>query len=216
MHHEMAQTNDPPSHILFHCEKPSISGGETPLIDSRLLARFVKEEYPECYDRFRAGVRYKRVMPEYNDQSTPLGRGWRDTYGVRSVREMDARAKALELTHMWRKRDLITLSPLLPAVRVISCNATETTDVFFNSIIAAYNGWNDARNTGTHAVLFADGTSVSSETMIGINNFVEANKVAIPWEKGGVLLVDNRVTMHSRHPFEGPRRVLASMGTLAS
>lgn len=33
----------------------------------------------------------------------------------------------------------------------------------------------------------------------------------IPWQTGDVVLVDNFVTMHGRRPFEGQRRVLASL-----
>ena len=32
------------------------------------------------------------------------------------------------------------------------------------------------------------------------------------WQKGDVLLIDNRLAMHSRNTFEPPRRVLASIG----
>jgi D-xylose reductase len=35
--------------------------------------------------------------------------------------------------------------------------------------------------------------------------------VAFAWEKGDVLILDNRKAMHSRETFEGPRRVLASL-----
>ncbi len=35
--------------------------------------------------------------------------------------------------------------------------------------------------------------------------------VAFKWHPGDVLLLDNRTVMHSRRPFEGPRRILASL-----
>ena len=35
--------------------------------------------------------------------------------------------------------------------------------------------------------------------------------MAFKWEKGDVILIDNRTVMHSRRPFEGPRRILASL-----
>ena len=33
----------------------------------------------------------------------------------------------------------------------------------------------------------------------------------IPWQSGDVALVDNFLVMHGRRPFEGQRRVLASL-----
>ena len=40
---------------------------------------------------------------------------------------------------------------------------------------------------------------------------MEEISVSIPWQKGDLLLVDNRTAMHSRKPFIGPRRILASL-----
>ena len=33
----------------------------------------------------------------------------------------------------------------------------------------------------------------------------------IPWQSGDVALVDNFLAMHGRRPFEGQRKVLASL-----
>ena len=35
--------------------------------------------------------------------------------------------------------------------------------------------------------------------------------MAFKWEKGDVILIDNRTVMHSRRPFEGKRKILASL-----
>ncbi len=35
--------------------------------------------------------------------------------------------------------------------------------------------------------------------------------VSFPWRKDDFILIDNRTVMHSRQPFEGKRRVLASI-----
>jgi len=45
-HHELAQVADPPQYIFFYCDLPSETGGETALIDSTLVYRFVSEKYP--------------------------------------------------------------------------------------------------------------------------------------------------------------------------
>ena len=33
----------------------------------------------------------------------------------------------------------------------------------------------------------------------------------VPWQKGDVALIDNRVVMHGRRTFSGTRKVLASL-----
>ncbi len=82
---------------------------------------------------------------------------------------------------------------------------------FFNSIIAAYTGWNDTRNDGTKAVITSDGSYLNADMMEGTDKLMTEICVAFPWQKGDILLLDNRTTMHSRRPFEGERRILAAL-----
>jgi alpha-ketoglutarate-dependent taurine dioxygenase len=35
--------------------------------------------------------------------------------------------------------------------------------------------------------------------------------VTFQWQAGDLLLLDNRLVMHSRQPFSGPRKILASL-----
>lgn len=89
-------------------------------------------------------------------------------------------------------------------------------------MVAAYTGWNDSRNRGESAVVFGGGVgaeAASSEEgrclpASAIEDAVRVMQevcVAFPWQRGDVLLLDNRTVMHSRQSFEGPRRILASL-----
>jgi alpha-ketoglutarate-dependent taurine dioxygenase len=35
--------------------------------------------------------------------------------------------------------------------------------------------------------------------------------VAVKWQKGDVILADNRLVLHARNTFKPPRRILASL-----
>ena len=78
-------------------------------------------------------------------------------------------------------------------------------------MVAAYLGWVDSRNDPKKAVQLGDGSPVDHDAMMAIADFMQRERVAFRWHKGDVLLVDNRLTMHSRNPFTPPRRVLASV-----
>ena len=82
---------------------------------------------------------------------------------------------------------------------------------FFNSMVAAYTGWNDSRNTGTTSVRLADGSFINPAFMEHAVRLMDEICVAFKWQKGDVLLIDNRGAMHSRRPFEGQRRILAGL-----
>ena len=36
---------------------------------------------------------------------------------------------------------------------------------------------------------------------------LEEESAVIPWQKGDVLLIDNKLVLHSRRPFAGPRKI---------
>ena len=106
---------------------------------------------------------------------------------------------------------LKTITSIVPAVRVDQGDNRSNTKTFFNSIVAAYTGWNDSRNDGSKAVMTSDGQYLDPIFMKDAEAIMLDICVAIPWQAGDLLLLDNRATMHSRRIFEGPRRILAAL-----
>ena len=112
---------------------------------------------------------------------------------------------------------LTTTTAALPAIRVDSGPGRSGVKTFFNSIVAAYTGWNDSRNKGELAVLLPAAEAGEEDTYCDAGVIADAVRimeeicVAIPWQVGDVLLLDNRLAMHARRPFEGKRRILASL-----
>lgn len=80
-HHEMAQTPDPPTHLFFFCEVPPTQGGATPILISSEVCERMQKLHPVFMDELdKCGVRYVRVMSEYDDPTSAIGRGWRSTF----------------------------------------------------------------------------------------------------------------------------------------
>ena len=82
---------------------------------------------------------------------------------------------------------------------------------FFNQLIAAFRGWQDARNVGEKSICFGDYSAISNDDMAVVIRLSDLLTFDIPWQTGDVVLVDNFLAMHGRRPFEGQRRVLASL-----
>lgn len=209
-HHEMAQVPNPPMYLVFCCDVPAADGGETPIILSHEVYRYASETYPEFMARVEElGVRYVRILPEEDDPSSAIGRSWKSTYQT-DTRE-GAETRMLEQGTSWEWLDngnLKTITAVLPAVKMEPRTGKKT---FFNAMVAAYLGWVDSRNDPSKAIVLGDGSPVDHDAMMGIAGFMESTKVAVPWIKGDVLLVDNHLAMHSRNPFTPPRRILASV-----
>lgn len=209
-HHEMAQVPNPPAYVFFYCDTAPAVGGETAIVLSNQVYNRFRSIAPEFADRVeRDGVRYIRVMPPEDDASSAIGRSWRSTFQTDDAQEAETRMKAIGTTWQWLENgDLRTETATVPAIRVDERCDKKT---FFNSMVAAYTGWVDSRNDPRRAVIVGDGTAVDGEALEATAVAMTEESVAFRWQEGDMLWLDNRLVMHARRPYEGPRRILASI-----
>ncbi len=209
LHHEMAQTPIYPSKLFFYCEQAAESGGATPLCRSDILLQELEKQAPEFVaDCIEKGVRYSNVMPDIDDPESGQGRSWRST--LSTTDKIAAEEKLRKLGYEWEwleQGSLRVTTAVLPAVKETS-NGRQ---VFFNQLIAAFRGWKDTRNATEKSIRFGDDSEISTEAMAKAIQIGDELSFDIPWQTGDVALVDNFLVMHGRRPFEGQRRVLASL-----
>lgn len=209
LHHEMAQTPVYPSRLFFFCEQAAEQGGETPLCRSDVLYDRLAAEFPEfAHDCETKGLKYSNVMPAENDFGSGMGRSWQSTF--RAETREAAQNRMAVLGYSWEWSDdgsLRATTPVLPAVMEIAGGRK----VFFNQLIAAFHGWKDSRNDPTKSITFGDDSPLNPETVDRVAEIADELSFNVPWQNGDVALVDNLVAMHARRPFEGTRKVLASL-----
>jgi hypothetical protein len=215
-HHELAQCPDPPEYVFFYCETPAQSGGQTPIIDSTKVYRFANDTYPDFIETLKQhGARYIRTLPAEDDPSSPIGRSYKNTWNVSSEAELDEKLSKIDGCEWEWLPDgsvRVTTEPV-PAIRLVTDHAQNNIFqwTFANSIVAAFLGWQDSRNNRHEALLFGNNERMPEEVLQGIADFMQENRVMYTWKKGDVMALNNRLVMHSRNPFEGKRRVLASI-----
>lgn len=216
--------------MFFFCESEPATGGQTPILVSSEICEALKQRHPAFFDSLTTrGVRYIRMLPEDDDPTSAIGRGWKSTFLTTDKATAEDRLRQLGSTWEWMQDGTLrTMTAVIPAIRVDNFDHRRTNEtVFFNSVIAAYKGWNDSRNTGERAVVFGDETAREGEqqssgrlqdveyfdveVMEFVSQKMEELCVSFEWRSGDVLLVDNRTAMHSRRPFTGPRRILAAI-----
>eukprot|EP00128_Syssomonas_multiformis_P016374 Colp12_sorted_trinity150504_noHs@25283 len=66
-------------------------------------------------------------------------------------------------------------------------------------------------NDPKKAVVLGNGEAVDAAVLEDVYEFMLKERVSIKWHKGDLIFIDNGVTMHSRNPFNPPRRILASL-----
>ena len=208
-HHEMAQTPLYPSRLFFFCEQPAAEGGATPLCRSDILWERLAARCPAfARDCETKGVKYTNVMPTENDPASGMGRGWQSTLRAPTREAAEARLRSLNYSWEWFDDGCLkATTPVLPAVRKLPDGRT----TFFNQLIAAYQGWRDARNDPSKAIAFGDGSPLDRDAVNVASQLAEELSFNVPWQRGDVALVDNFVTMHGRRTFAGTRKVLASL-----
>lgn len=211
LHNEMAQTPIFPTRLFFFCEHAAETRGETSLCRCDLLYEELLKTDPAfikaCEEK---GVKYTNVMPNADDAKSGQGRGWQSTLGVEDRQEAEVRLKGLGYTWTWLEDgSLGATSATLPAVRHFEPEKS----VFFNQLIAAYQGWGDVSHFGAKIVCFGDGSDITEAQMQNVIRAADALVFDVPWQNGDVALVDNFMVMHGRRPFTGKRAILASFAT---
>lgn len=209
LHHEMAQTPLFPSRLFFCCERAPDSNGETPICRSDVLLERLAAAAPAFVKACgELGVRYSNVMPAVDDPESGQGRSWRSTLGVDTKEEAEARLTALGYSHEWLDSNILrATTPALPAIRVL----VDGRRVFFNQLIAAFRGWEDARNDPRKSISFGDGGEIQTADMQVAIELADELSFDLAWQAGDVALIDNFLVMHGRRPFTGKRTVLASL-----
>lgn len=213
-HHELAQSPNPPDYVLFYCEIEPSEGGETPIILSNEVAEYMKYKYPIFTKKIsELGIQYIRIMPEIDDNTSPIGRSWKKTFLCETREEAEKEMTRIGTKWEWLdNNDLKTITSILP---VLHKDERIKKDIFKNALVAAYTGWVDIRNNPKKSVQFGNGQFLSDDEgkiLENIESFMIDKRVCFKWLKNDILLIDNGVSMHSRNPFTPPRRILASLG----
>lgn len=209
LHHEMAQTPVFPGKLFFFCEQAAETGGATPLCRSDVLFARMQQEIPEFASKCEtAGLKYTNIMPAENDPTSGMGRSWQSTLRASTREQAETRLQELGYTWQWLPDGCLqATTPVLPAVHDLGQGRKS----FFNQLIAASQGWRDARNDPSRSIIHGDGTPLDQEAVFQCAELAEELTFDVAWQNGDVALVDNFVTMHGRRSFTGRRKVLASL-----
>lgn len=211
LHNEQSYTRQWPSRIWFHCIKPSLAGGETPIADSRQVFRrlppSLREEFIArelLYVRNYGGgldLPWQQVFDTADPGAVErycaqqgIAWKWQADGGLRTRQRCPA-ALRHPATGDWvwfNQAHLFHASALEPAVRA--------------SLLETLGEAGLPRN-----VYFGDDGAIPDAALETIRAAYSAVAVAFPWQAGDVLMLDNLLTAHGRRPYSGERRVVVAM-----
>lgn len=193
--------------ISFYCEKPALSGGETPLADERKLVNYIDAGILE---KFRQkGVLYVRnSMPG-------MGLGWRDIYQTDVKQVAEKYLSEHNIKFSWVTNEHLRTEWILPAFRKHPETGRE---VWFNHMYFGHKSHYDPvvlefidEASLPFLTCYGDGTEIETDVIQAFKNAYAACKIEFPWKKGEVLLLDNMLFSHGRNSFKGERTILTVM-----
>ena len=212
LHNELNYVITWPMKIFFFCVTPAESGGATPIADVR-----------KVYNRLDPAIREKfeekgwMLTRNFGDgMSLP----WQTSFRMNDRSELERYCHESRIDCEWKGGERLRTRQVRPAVRV---HPRTRESVWFNHLafwhvsslepslrevfVSEFSEEELPYNT-----YYGDGSPVPDEVMEEVRRAYREETVAFPWERGDLLMLDNMLVAHGRHPFTGPRRILTAMG----
>ncbi|MDQ1831838.1 TauD/TfdA family dioxygenase [Massilia scottii] len=211
LHNEQSYTRQWPSLIWFHCIKPSVTGGETPIADSRLVYQRIPAELRDEFAR--------RELLYVRNYSVALDLPWQRVFNTEQRAQVESYCAANGIEWEWKADDELRTRQRCQAVLQHPASGEW---VWFNQAHLFHESANDAALRANllqavgydnlpRNVCFGDGSPIADDKLDAIRAVYQRTAVAFPWQAGDVLMLDNLLVAHGRNPFSGERKVIVAM-----
>lgn len=212
LHNELNYVITWPMKIFFFCVVPAETGGATPIADVRRV-----------YNRIDPAIREKFVSKGWmltRNFGDGMSLPWQTSFRMNERSELESYCRESRIDFEWKGGDRLRTRQVRPAVRV---HPRTGEGVWFNHLAFWHVSSLEPRLREVfvsefseeelpYNTYYGDESRVPDEVMEEIRRAYAAETVAFPWQKGDLLMLDNMLVAHGRHPFSGPRRILTAMG----
>ena len=212
LHSEQAYSLNWPMKIWFHSVTVAEEGGETPIIDTRLLYKKID---PAIREKFTAKkLRYVR------NYAFGLDVPWETVFGTNNKAEVERYCADNLIRATWLDDNGLRTEQICQAV---AKHPVTGEDVWFNQahLFHVSNLQDDIREALLmivegeenlpRNVTYGDGTPIEADALAHIRSVITENQVKFPWQAGDILMLDNMLAAHGREQFKGSRKVVVAM-----
>jgi alpha-ketoglutarate-dependent taurine dioxygenase len=210
MHNESSYASSWPHRLFFSCHTAPGTGGATPIADSRAVLALIPED---VRDRFADGVRYTRTY--HPDLDLP----WQEAFQTGDRDTVTRYCHEHGIAASWPSPEILHTESHRPAVRPEPATGA---DVWFNQANLFHRSSLDpdvrealddlyAEADLPRNVYFGDGSPIPDKDIDAITRAYDTAALAVPWQPGDIMIVNNMLAAHGRQPYTGERRILVAM-----
>ncbi len=210
----MSYSNAYPRILFFFCSIAPEVGGETPIVDGRVL---FKKTDKALIERFK-NKKVKYIMNLCNKYG--MGRSWQQAFETEDKEKVEEFLKNSAKKYIWKSDGSLRIEEIVDPIiehpitkeLVFFCQAPQWHPISLDEKTRDAMYGIMSEQDFYHFVSFGDDSLISEDDLKQITDLAEQEQVKFPWQQGDILMVDNILSLHAREPFSGPRKILVSMG----
>jgi alpha-ketoglutarate-dependent taurine dioxygenase len=215
-HNENSFNHRWPVKLWFGCVQPARQGGETPIVDSRMVNELLDP-------RIREPFCEKQIMYVRNYGKGP-GLQWQTVFNTTDKAEVERRCRESLMEFEWTTNDGLRTSAIRPAVishprtgQLVWFNQAQhwhlscLDDATRKSLVSVFGEKSLPRNC-----YYGDGTAIDDSVMQQILAIYQQLETSFSWRRNDIMMLDNLLTAHARNQFSGDRKLLVAMGEMLS
>ncbi|HWF87379.1 MAG TPA: TauD/TfdA family dioxygenase, partial [Pyrinomonadaceae bacterium] len=215
-HNESSHMHRWPMLIWFYCVKPAESGGETPIVDCRMIYRALDPDLRQMFAE--RGLMYVRNFTPGLDVS------WQHFFHTDDRAVVEGYCRQAGIDFEWRSDGGLRTRQICPAIvkhpqtgemvffnqlqlHHVSCLAAPVRE----SLLSMMPEEDFPRN-----VYYGDGTRIEDSVMAQLLALYRRCAVTLPWQQHDIMMLNNMLVAHSRNPYIGERKIVVALGNIVS
>lgn len=210
-HNEHSYSKTFPVKIFFCCDTPAITGGATPLADTRRVYKRIPAEIRAEFER--KGWMFVRNF------NTGLGLPWQTVFQTEDNSVVEEYCRSANIEWEWRSGDQLRTRQVRPTVVQHPITGEH---IWFNhltffhvstlkpSLVKMLRA-SFAEDEMPNNTFFGDGSPIPDDVAEHLRRAYLDERVSFSWEKGDLVVLDNVLTAHARNSYTGLRKILFAM-----